>query len=241
MENESHLVELFSPTGQFVHGFNEISLRLKNKSDQKYVTNASIVWKPIMHMETTTHSSPFSAVTKKPATESLYEGYIVFQMAENQTEFWTLTLDYSINGTNYTVTSRISVPASQRRGVTVFTGTDGIRYILVLIDPETPKVSTNDISMGIFKMENMMSFPVVNGYKIKIDPRMPSMGNHSSPNNVDLTQSTEDYLYYGKLNLTMTGYWKINLQLENTLGEIVKGEAVTDTNEASSLYLELEF
>ena len=241
MENESHLVELFSPTGQFVHGFNEISLRLKNKSDQKYVTNASIEWKPIMHMETTTHSSPFSAVTKKPATESLYEGYIVFQMAENQTEFWTLTLDYSINGTNYTVTSRISVPASQRRGVTVFTGTDGIRYILVLIDPETPKVSTNDISMGIFKMENMMSFPVVNGYKIKIDPRMPSMGNHSSPNNVDLTQSTEDYLYYGKLNLTMTGYWKINLQLENPLGEIVKGEAITDTNESSSLYLELEF
>jgi len=39
----------------------------------------------------------------------------------------------------------------------------------------------------------------------------------------------------------MTGYWKINLQLENDLGEIVKGEPVTDSNEASTIFLELEF
>ncbi|MFO8147417.1 MAG: hypothetical protein ACQEWG_14155 [Bacteroidota bacterium] len=241
MENENHQVELYSSSGQLEQGYNKIFLRIKNKSDQKYVTNANIEWNPIMHMETKQHSGPISEVTKTPATETLYEGFIVFQMAENPTEYWSLTLDYTVNGENYTLTDRIAVPASPRRRVTTFTGTDGIKYILALIDPATPKVATNDISMGVFKMENMMTFPVVDGYKVKIDPRMPSMGNHSSPNNVDLIQAMEDHLYYGKLNLTMTGYWKLNLQLENNLGEIVKGEPVTDTNEASTLFLELEF
>ena len=241
MENESHLVELYSSSGQLEQGYNKISLRIKDKTDQKYVTNASIQWTPIMHMETNQHSSPYSEVTKKPATESLYEGFIVFQMPENPTEYWKLTLDYTVNGVNYTVTDRIAVPASPRRRITVFTGTDGVRYILALIDPASPKVAINEMSMGVFRMENMMTFPVVNGYKVKIDPRMPSMGNHGSPNNVDLMQSPEDNLYYGKLTLTMTGYWKINLQLENALGEVVKGEPVTDSNEANSLFLELEF
>ncbi|MFN4763455.1 hypothetical protein ACKGJN_10055 [Gillisia sp. Q332] len=241
MENETHQVELYSSSGQLEQGYNKIFLRIKDKSDQKFVTNAHIDWKPVMHMETKQHSSPISEVTKTPATESLYQGFIVFQMAENPTEYWSLTLDYSVNGMNYTVTARITVPASQRRRVSVFTGTDGIKYILAIIDPATPKVATNEISMGVFKMENMMTFPLVNGYRVKIDPRMPSMGNHSSPNNVDLIQSPEDHLYYGKLNLTMTGYWKINLQLENDLGEIVKGESVTDSNEASTIFMELEF
>lgn len=241
MENESHQVELYSTSGELEQGYNKISFRIKNKSDQKYVTNASIQWKPVMNMETTQHSAPISEVIKTPAMESLYEGFIVFQMAENPTEYWTLTLDYRVNGVNYTVNDKIAVPASPRRRVTTFTGTDGIKYILALIDPATPKVATNNISLGVFKMENMMTFPVVNGYKVRIDPRMPSMGNHSSPNNVDLIQSMEDQLYHGKLNLTMTGYWKLNLQLENTLGEIVKGQPVTDSNEASTLFLELEF
>ena len=240
-ENESHLVELYSSIGQFEQGYNKVFLRIKTKSDQKFVTNATIEWKPIMHMEATQHSCPVSEVTKNPATESLYEGFLVFQMAENQTEYWTLTLDYAINGVDYTVTETINVPASTRRRVIVFTGTDDVKYILALIDPSEPKVATNDMSVGVFKMENMMTFPMVNSYKVKIDPRMPSMGNHSSPNNVDLTQSSAGKFYQGKLNLTMTGYWKINLQLENALGEVVKGEPVSDTNEASSIFLELEF
>jgi hypothetical protein len=39
----------------------------------------------------------------------------------------------------------------------------------------------------------------------------------------------------------MTGYWKINLQLVNASNEVLKGEAITETNEASSIYFEIEF
>lgn len=69
---------------------------------------------------------------------------------------------------------------------------------------------------------------------------MPSMGNHGSPNNVDLTQISNGF-YQGKLSLTMSGYWKINLMLENENGEILKGEPITESNESSSIYFEIEF
>ncbi len=76
---------------------------------------------------------------------------------------------------------------------------------------------------------------------ISVDPRMPGMGNHSSPNNEDLVYNAGTQMYDGKLSLTMTGYWKVNLMLYNENGDVLKGETVTDTNPESSLYFDFEF
>jgi hypothetical protein len=238
--NDTHVIELYSASGVLQQGHNAISLRIKNKTTNEYEKNATVSWAPLMHMMSMQHACPYSAVTKTSGKETLYNGYIVFQMAQNDTEYWSLKINYSINGTAYSVDETISVPASAKRRVTSFTGTDGTKYVLALIEPTSPKVAVNDIKMGVFKMENMMNFPIVNNYTVKIDPRMPSMGNHGSPNNVNLTQST-DLLYNGKLSLTMTGYWKINLQLLNSANEVLKGEEITDATTASSIYFEVEF
>ena len=48
-------------------------------------------------------------------------------------------------------------------------------------------------------------------------------------------------MYNGKLSLSMTGYWKINMKLLNQDGEVLKGEDVTEDNPESSLYFEIEF
>jgi len=56
----------------------------------------------------------------------------------------------------------------------------------------------------------------------------PSMGNHTSPNNVDLTRH-DDGLYYGVVNYTMTGNWTLNFILVNQNGFIVKGTEVPTT------------
>lgn len=90
-------------------------------------------------------------------------------------------------------------------------------------------------------MQTMMDFPVVDGYSLKIDPRMPSMGNHSSPNNVTATQASLGGLYNGKLALTMTGYWKISLQLLNAEGTVLKGEQIAGDVTESSIFFEIEF
>ncbi|WP_413998031.1 hypothetical protein ACMDB5_09540 [Flavobacterium sp. W1B] len=239
--NDTHTIELYSATGVLQQGHNAISLRIKNKSTNEYIKNAAITWAPMMHMTSMQHACPNSSIEKTTGKESLYNGYIIFQMAENATEYWTLSLNYTIDGVDYSASNRISVPASAKNRVTSFTGTDGKKYLLALIDPISPKVAQNDITVGVFRMESMMLFSVVDNFKVKIDPRMPSMGNHGSPNNTDLVQSVSDKFYHGKLSLTMTGYWKINLQLLNDSNEVLKGETITDVVPASSIYFEIEF
>ena len=239
--NDTHTIELYSHMGSLEQGYNEISLRIKDNTTDKYIKNAEVSWSPLMHMAMMTHSCPYSAVEKVTENGTLYEGYIMFQMAQNDTEYWDLKIDYTINGIDYTATDVIDVPASAKRKVNTFTGSDGVKYLVAYIEPHHPKVALNDMKVGVWKMQNMMTFPVVDGYTVKIDPRMPSMGNHSSPNNVHATQTLVGGLYDGKLSLTMTGYWKINLQLANAEGTILKGEEITETVTASSIFFEIEF
>jgi len=239
--NATHVVEAYTVSGKFTQGYNDITLRIKEISTGKYVENAEISWMPVMNMMTMNHSCPKSAVTKVSGAKTTYQGYIVFQMAENDMEGWELTLDYNIAGEDYMAKDDISVPMSEQQVVTSFMGTDGKRYIVALIEPSDPKVAVNDMRVGVYTMENMMSFPVVKNYSLDLDPRMPGMGNHSSPNNQNLVFNSTDNVYDGKLSLTMTGYWKLNLMLRNESNTVLKGEPVTETNESSSLYLELEF
>ena len=239
--NDTHTIELYSHEGSLEQGYNEITLRIKDNTTDKYIKNAEVSWAPLMHMTSMSHSCPYSAVEKVTENGTLYSGYIMFQMAQNETEYWDLKIDYTIDEVTYTITEVIDVPASAKRKVNTFMGSDGTKYLVALIEPNTPKVAINNMQVGVWKMQNMMTFPVVDGYTVKIDPRMPSMGNHTSPNNVHATQATTGGLYDGKLSLTMTGYWKINLQLANGEGTVLKGEEITETVTASSIFFEIEF
>nr|WP_299067460.1 hypothetical protein [uncultured Allomuricauda sp.] len=237
----NHSVEIYSEQQQFSVGYNELFFRIKDDASDSYIKNADVSWKPVMHMTSMMHSCPNSTVSKTNDA-SVYTGYTVFQMPGNADEYWELTLEYTVEGQTYNATERIEVnaPADGKKTVNVFMGSDDTRYVLAMM-PMTPEVAVNDFSAMLFKMENMMSFPAVENYKVHIDPRMPGMGNHSSPNNEDLTFDTSSNMYTGKLSLTMTGYWKINLKVENETEEILKGEDITEENESSSLFFEIEF
>lgn len=239
--NATHTIELYSQMGNLEQGYNEVSIRIKDNATGSYVKNAEVTWLPLMHMTMMTHSCPKSAVEKVTANGTLYNGYIVFQMAQNATEYWDLQVNYTIDGTSYTATAVIDVPASVERRVNTITGSDGFKYVVAYAAPNDPKVAVNDIVVGIFKMQDMMNFPVADGFSLQIDPRMPSMGNHGSPNNVAAVQMNSGELYTGKMSLTMTGYWKINLQLVSPEGTVLKGEPISDTVTESSLYFDFEF
>jgi len=241
ISNDTHTLELYTVSGDLMQGYNDITIRIKDKSSKELVENALITWKPMMHMTMMMHSCPKSDLIKVVDKKTIYNGYIVFQMPDNDDEGWDLTFNYSIDGEDYEAEADINVPKSDKQVVTTFMGTDGMKYILALVEPFDPEVKINDMQVGLYKMENMMNFPMVINYKVMLDPRMPSMGNHSSPNNEDLVYNGSNKMYDGKLSLTMTGYWKLNLMLLNSNDEVLKGEEVTDENESSSLYLELEF
>ena len=244
IEANGHSLELYSEgKNGFTTGYNEIFVRIKDNADESYFAYPEITWMPVMHMMSMNHSCPKSDLNIAEENNTVSMGYLVFQMAGNTDEFWDITFTYTVEGQEYSLTETIDVVALSdgKQKVSSFMGSDDVRYVLAMVEPLDPQVAVNNIQAMLFKMENMMSFPAVENYTIALDPRMPGMGNHSSPNNKDLTYDTAAKSYKGKLSLTMTGYWKLNLKVLNGSGEVLKGEDVTEENEASSLYFELEF
>jgi len=237
--NNTHSISLYTTSGTFQAGYNEIFFQVKTTSGN-LVNNVTATWSPMMYMMSKTHSCPASAITKKQGATSTYTGHLVFQMATNASEYWELSINYVIDGVSYSIKDTINVTSTTYPNVVSFKGSDSVNYILSLVAPKEPKVAVNDMAAVLYKMESMMSFVPVNNYTIKIDPRMPAMGNHSSPNNVHLTQGT-DNIYRGKLSLTMTGYWKVNLQVVDAASNVLKGEAITGTTTASSIFFDVEF
>ncbi|RSK39284.1 hypothetical protein [Mangrovimonas spongiae] len=241
LENDTHTVELYNKSGFFYTGYNEVSVRIKDKATNTYIENASLTWMPLMQMPTMQHSCPNSNPVKVNGKNTIYEGAIIYQMTNTDGSGWSLILNYTINNVDYVATSNITVLQHTNQNVASFMGNDDNRYIVAMIEPKNPIIGNNDLVVGVYKMETMMSFPVVENFMLTLDPRMPGMGNHSSPNNTNLTFNQTDNMYHANLSLTMTGYWVLNLKLINDNNVVVKGEDVTETNEQSSLYLEIEF
>ena len=52
-----------------------------------------------MHKSHDFNDAFLSQISSRKVTENgtLYEGYIMFQMAQNDTEYWDLKIDYTIN------------------------------------------------------------------------------------------------------------------------------------------------
>ena len=230
-------------TGNLVVGYNEVYIQLKNNTTGKYVEDATLSWKPLMHMTSMSHACPYSTISKVADTKTVYKGYFIFIMASDNMEYWEITYDYiSGKDTLAQVTNRPTVVQSTGRvRYKSFKGVDNTSYFLALVDPTTPKVGTNDITAYLYKKVDMLTFNPVQNYTVEIDPRMPDMDNHTSPSNVNLTYDSSTGLYKGKLNLTMTGYWKISLIVRDASNTIQKGESITGTTTASSIYFELEF
>lgn len=241
-ETDNHTIEVYTKSGKFYTGYNDVSLRIKNNADNTYFETFTINWMPMMSMQTMNHSCPKSALTKTIDKKTLYNGFVIHQMTGMGGTGWSIKFMYTINDVDYMVEEDITVLQSTRQNVTTFTGSDDVKYIAAIVGPTTPKIAINDLKVALYKMENMMTFPVVADYTITLDPRMPSMNYHSSTNNTDLTYNTTEKMYHGNLSLTMTGYWVLNLKLLDQNDTVLKGEeVVVGTHNQSSLYLEIEF
>lgn len=245
--DNGYTVELFNNSGNLKVGYNKIYLRLTDKNGN-YVKQSTITWMPMMTMDmggmTYQHSCPFSDISKVSGKQTLFEGYIVFVMpSDNPMTTWDLKINYTVDGQNIETNGNVDVISTQSQSNKTFTsvtGSDSTTYMLALVEPTNPKMGTNDFVVALFKEESQHHFPIVDNYKIKVDPRMPGMGNHGTSGNEDLTQRSDGF-YHGKVSFSMSGDWVINLILENDSGTVIKGEPVTQQNPESSLNLKLGF
>ncbi|MEN5085183.1 hypothetical protein ABE426_01800 [Sphingobacterium faecium] len=231
--------------GTFYKGYNEIRLKITDSQTGEISNTSEVTFLPIMTNTIGEHQScPHRYQLIEQSDEKYFSGYAVFTEQSSLNGSWNLYLSFTINGQTFQVTKSINVQeqVNKNLNMTAFTGKDNEQYIIALISPQKPKVSENQLLAGIYRYQRAIgnpsgvfpdptqfSYTEVNGYMLQLDPRMPepSMGNHSSPNNKDLTQQN-DGLYHGVVNYTMTGNWTLNFIMQNQDGQIIKGTVVPD-------------
>jgi hypothetical protein len=249
-QDSPYTVTLYNEAGRLQLGYTKAYFAVTDR-EGKFIDNATLTHFPEMDMGMHKHSTPRSEITKIDG-KALYEACYSFLMYSGQGDgTWYYDIGYTVGDVSHSFedvviqVDNVFRPdgATARRVIQSVTAVDGSekRYVVSLVEPQQPKVGANEITAYIHERQDANTYPEVANLKLKLDPRMPSMENHSSPNNADLAWDAAGGIYRGTVNFSMTGYWKLNLILQNSAGETLYGNAVDGSVEASSLYFEVEF
>jgi len=204
-------------------GYEKLFLQIIDKSNST-VSGGQVALVPMMEMnlngETMSHSAPTDPINL--GSDELFEGGVVFTMpSDGEHGKWILSIKYtSVNKQVLNFDIPVQVKANTEIKVKTLTLGNGERYVLSFHLSEKPKIGVNEANFTLHKRVSMMNFFAVSNASIKVDPRMPDMDNHGSPNNVNPSYTKNGH-YAGKLNFTMSGFWTVNLELVIGEEEIV--------------------
>lgn len=222
----------YTKSGSFNKGYNEIFFVVTKKKTGNYVKNFEIKnVSPLMYMVkmNMSHSTPVGDgyVTFDETRPALKRGWISFLMTTSDAGYWTLGYDVEVLGSTGSLADTEIVVDELPSGQDWLKSfkVDNNTYYLSLANALDWKTGTNDIVAYVSKKGAMGTSPyplATETFTVEIDPRMPDMANHGSPDNVALTHQ-EDGSYKGTINLTMTGLWRIHLTVKDADGNIVAG------------------
>lgn len=215
-DDESLSIELLSDQ-QLSVGYNALYIRLIDQKNEKEVSHASINILPMMEMHvesgTKKHSSPVENPSASATEKGLFKAAAVFSMASDDHGSWTLEVEIKISDSApvQKVIIPITVLPSKEARIKTVKLDDGSTYMVTYVQPVAPKIGINEFEIVIHQRKNGFEFPAVNDFTIEIEPEMPSMG-HGSPNNIKPVLTSNGH-YKGKVNFTMSGDWRIHLEL----------------------------
>ncbi|MBL0145251.1 MAG: FixH family protein [Chitinophagaceae bacterium] len=213
-------------------GYNKFYIALYDSVTGKRVDEAHIHLMPMMNMGAMQHSAPYDNPISENAANHLFPCSVVFIMPSMGGGSWTVNLNVHnhVSDKEGELTIPFTVVDPAKSKMKSFTAAhDGGKYFISLIEPSAPKVGINDMEIAIYKRATMMSFPADSSLLVTLTPEMPTMG-HGSPNNVNPAHTGNGH-YKGKVNFTMTGLWKLNL-------DYMAGTAVADT---TTQFFEVQF
>ena len=222
----NYSVELLAADTLF-EGYNKIYFDIKEESSGDKINEAELKLHPLMHMMMKVHAAPVENPDMLVNEDGYFEGAIVFIMPSNPDEGWSLKVAMEIAGVKDTVNLDIPVVKNldEAKKINIVSAIDETVYFLSLVEPSAPMVGVNDLKFTIHYKESMMSFPSAEDLTIEIEPEMPSM-DHGSPNNVNPVHQDSGH-YQGKVNFTMTGWWRVNITITKG-SEVVTDEAYLD-------------
>ena len=225
-------VEVYTKETSLTTGYTKFYLALYDSITGKRLEDAHIHLNPMMDMGMMQHAAPYENPASTDAENYLFPCSVTFIMS-SMGGTWTLEIEVHnhANDKEGSVTLPLSIAEPATSKQKSFTAThNGAKYFISLISP-TPansKVGINDLEIAIYKKASMMSWPADSSLTVAVTPEMPTMG-HGSPNNVNPTHVGNGH-YKGKVNFTMTGLWRLNL-------DFMSGSNVADTTQ----YFDVEF
>ena len=224
-------VTAYATQGNVATGYMKLYLLLTDSISGKIVEDAHVSLNPMMDMGMMKHTCPFENPASEKAVGHLFPCGVNFIMS-SMGGTWTLgiTVHNHANNKEGTLTLPLTVSDPSKATMKSFIdlSNSSNKYFIALLAPKSPKVGINDIELFIAKKASMMSFPADSSLTVTLTPEMPSMG-HGSPNNVNPVHVGGGH-YKGKVNFTMTGLWRLNLDFTN-------GSALAD----STTYFDIEF
>lgn len=223
-------IELYTKETTIKTGYTKFYVAVYDSASGTRIDEAHIHLDPMMDMGMMQHSAPYENPASTNAINHLFPCSVVFLMPSTSGS-WTVSMEVHnhANGKEGEVEIPVTVTDPVKSTLKSFTAAnDGNKYFIALIDPASPKVGINDLEFALYKKASMMEFTADSSLSATLYPEMPSMG-HSSPNNVNPVHIGNGH-YKGKVNFTMTGLWKLNL-------DFMAGSAVAD----STQFFEVEF
>ncbi len=230
--DDKYEVWAYSKTGTLHKGYNDLYFVVTKKKTGNYVKFFDITSiTPLMYMVKMDmwHSTPVGGNfevfdTTRPAVK---RGWVSLLMNTSDAGSWQFSYNIEVLGSKGGVQNKAinvdALPDGQEWLKSFKVGDD--TYYLSLVNPTDWKTGNNTIQAYISKKNNPATTPyglATETFTIEIDPRMPDMGSHTSPDNTPLIKQ-KDGSYQGNINLTMTGLWRIHLTVKDTKGNIVAG------------------
>ena len=228
----------YTKSGGFHTGYNELFFVATKQKSGNYIKDFSLTpITPVMLMTQMgmKHSTPVSGgvSTFNEDSSAVKRGWVSFLMSSGDAGSWSLSYDVSVLGKTGGI-SNIDITvddlASGQQWLKSFKVGDAT-YYLTLVDPTSWQTGTNTIQAYVSAKGRVGTEPyglATERFTIDIDPRMPDMGNHSSPGNEALTLQA-DGSYQGTINLTMTGLWRIFLTVKDAQGNVVAGGDINNS------------
>ena len=225
-------VYVYTKTGGFHTGYNDIYFVSTKKETNNYIKDLTVTSNsPLMYMSKMNmyHSTPVSDKSRIVNYDYLAvkRVWVSFLMNTSENGSWTYSYEVDVLGKTGGVEKKDIVVSALPEGQVWLksfkVGDD--TFFLSLVNPTDWKTGTNEIRAYVSKKSTPITTPyalAAETFTVDIDPRMPDMGNHTSPNNTPLVKQ-EDGSYQGTINLTMTGLWRIHLKVKDSEGNIVAG------------------
>jgi hypothetical protein len=207
----SMLVKLYSADSIYSQ-YTKLYIEVRDSASNEVVDDAHVELSPMMDMGMMMHAAPFENPSSTDAVDGLFPCAVVFIMPGDMG--WTLDVHVHNHHSgaegeaNFPLVVKTPTPT---RTVTVTPLNGDEPLVISYVQPTDPTVGINDFEITLHYRETMMAFPARTNYTVSIEPEMPSMG-HGSPNNVNPTHVADGH-YTGQVNFTMTGLWRINLNI----------------------------